>query len=185
MNETDPVTDNELLEKRALAAIEELKEAIMLEALKDRPLSPEEWGLYADKMKVLEATMLEAFKERRLSPEEWSLYADKMKVLEAIMLEAFEPTKAAIEATKRRVARSLTGQIGRLHRIDVGVSPGEVEEGLHFTRLITAGLLSGVITPDSDPPGEVEEANQIYQRIDRELAVEEARADRLLRLYGL
>ena len=29
------------------------------------------------------------------------------------------------------------------------------------------------------------EALQIYQRIDRELAVEEARADRLLQLYGL
>ena len=32
-------------------------------------------------------------------------------------------------------------------------------------------------TPD------MEEANQIYERIDREIAVEEARADRLLRLY--
>jgi hypothetical protein len=36
-----------------------------------------------------------------------------------------------------------------------------------------------------DSPEEAETANQIYERIDRELTVEEARADRLLRLYGL
>ena len=31
---------------------------------------------------------------------------------------------------------------------------------------------------------DVEEVSQIYERIDREIAFEEARADRLLRLYG-
>jgi hypothetical protein len=46
--------------------------------------------------------------------------------------------------------------------------------------LIRSGLEQALAPPEGE-----EEVTQIYQRIDRELAVEEARADRLLRLYGL
>lgn len=35
------------------------------------------------------------------------------------------------------------------------------------------------------PPAEADELNEIYDRIERELAADEARADRLLRLYNL
>ena len=44
----------------------------------------------------------------------------------------------------------------------------------------TSYALTGVVPKNASFPEEEEEMAQIYQRIDRELAVEEARADRLL-----
>jgi hypothetical protein len=46
-------------------------------------------------------------------------------------------------------------------------------------------LIASSLAQDGEDAGEEKEAAEIYDRIDRELAVEEARADRLLRLYNL
>jgi len=85
-------------------------------------------------------------------------------------------------------AEDLPGLISELHSglasIDVRLKPVVVTQQrlrAALKRLDPTRLSPG----ESLSVDEADEVNEIYLRIDRELAIEEARVDRLLRLYNL
>ncbi len=98
----------------------------------------------------------------------------------ASLVAAAESETSSTEDIPRLIAEICSG----LAIIDVRFKPVVATAkclSAALDRVQPARLTSG----ESLSPVEEDEVSEIYLRIDRELAIEEARADRLLRLYNL
>jgi hypothetical protein len=87
---------------------------------------------------------------------------------------------SAKEKRRPRTARAVAGDDSRTFASGQAVASAGSEQKAATELAFLCQVFEGVLSPQ-----EQEEITEIYLRIDRELAVEEARTDRLLRLYGL